>query len=263
MSDITFQDIKKAYAQKATPVQIKLCYSEKEVNLRPIRMKDKKDFLKVLESTNDTQIDTYIDKLIKTYVSDSEENPLEPASLVDEERRQLLVWLRRISTHAETVNIDHVCPKCNALKEDIVFPLTNIVVEYFKKPEDAENLIETKGGNVKFLIGQLTRQENLDINNYYTEAKIESSVEKEFITLAATIKEIYIVMDDISRKHVPSIAERVEFLGNLSLDDFEKINTYFSKCTPFGPKMVFDFKCSACDYANNKEEVKIVDFFIK
>jgi hypothetical protein len=263
MADITMQDIKKAYASKANTIEVELCYSGKKVLLRPIKMKDKKEFLKVLESEKNEQIDTFIDKLIERYVADVNEEPVSASHLVDEERRQLLMCLRKISTTATHVGVDHVCPECGELNENVQFALEGAIVENFKKPDDVDNLIDASNGNVKFLVSQLTRQDNIDIDKYITEAKITSDVEKEFITLASTVKELYLNMDDVSRKFTPSIKERQEFVEGLSIDDFEKLKNYFVKCSPFGPKLVFNFKCTKCEYKNEKEEAKIVDFFIK
>lgn len=263
MADITLQDIKKAYATKASTTEITLCFSGKKVLLRPLRMKDKKEFLKVLESENDVLIDNFIDGLIERYVSEFDENTLKSATLIDQERKQLLMYLRKISTTATHINIDHACPKCDKIIENVPFPLDGATTDNFKKPEGVDNLIEAGNGNVKFLVSHLTRQDNLDIDKYITEKEVKSEVEKEFIIMAATVKEIYLNLDDMNRKMVPSIKERHEFVENLSIDDFEKIKNYFTTCSHFGPKLVFEFACSACDYKNAKEEAKIVDFFIK
>ena len=95
------------------------------------------------------------------------------------------------------------------------------------------------------------------------EKKIDTKVEKEFIYLASTVKELYLNADDITRKYTPKIAERVEFIENLVFDDFDKIREYFSKCAEFGLSLQFNFKCTECEYKNEKEEAKIVNFFIK
>jgi hypothetical protein len=263
MSEITLQDIKKAYFTKANVIKTKLCYSDREVYIRQIKFKDKKDFLKILEQEDDNLLDPFVDSLIERYVADENSNPIKSTSLVDEERHQLLMYIRKAATLHESVDIDHVCPKCKVLNTQIKFPLENIKVINFKKPDGFDDVIVSKSGDVKFQISHLTRGDIVEIEKYIKDKGITTKIEKEFVFLASTVKELYITTDDISRKYIPNISDRVEFVENLVFDDFDKIKSYFSKADNFGVQLQFNFKCTDCDYSNETEEAKIVNFFIK
>ena len=264
MSEISFQDIKRAYAMsaKAAPTNTKLCYSGKPVVVRPLKMKDKKEFLKVLEKDNDDLIDACIDSLIEKYAMDDNDEPVRASSLVDQERHQLLMLIRRASTNQESVNISHVCPKCKTNVQNITFDLKNVVINNFKKPDGLSDMIVSKNDSIKFNIGILTRGDTVEIEKYIESKGLDTKVEKEFVYLASTVKEIYLVVDDIEKKFTPSIAERVEFIESLSFDDFDKIRKYFDATGSYGLSLGFVFECPSCKFKNDKEEAKIVSFFI-
>jgi len=264
MPEISFQDIKRAYAlaAKAAPTHTSLCYSGKPVTVRPLKMKDKKEFLKVLEKDDDVLIDSCIDSLIEKYVSDSKDDPITAASLVDQERHQLLMTIRRASTNEESVNISHVCPQCKTNIRNVTFDLKNVIINNFKKSDGADDMIVSKNGSIKFTVGILTRGEMVEIEKFIKSKELASKVEKEFVYLASTVKEIYLVVDDIEKKISPSVAERVEFVESLSFDDFDKIRNYFDSIGSYGLSLGFAFECPTCKYKNDKEEAKIVSFFI-
>jgi hypothetical protein len=261
MPDINISDIKKAYLTKAAPKPITLCYSGKEILIRPIRIKDKKEFLKILENSDEAAIDTFADKLIEKYAADSDENPIDSKKLVDQERQQILIEIRKNSTEFDHATIDHVCPSCGKTNVDVKFPFTNIITKNFKEPEHA-NTIVSKNGDVSFSVGLLMRGDSVEIEKYIKENKVTSEVEKNFIFLASTIKSIVVSIDDVKKEVTPTIKERVEFAETLTLDDFERIKDYFAEMDGFGTVLELDFKCLHCQH-ESKEEVKFVNFFIK
>lgn len=262
MTDINFNDIKKAYLLKIAAKPITLCYSGKKVNVKGIKIKDKKEFLKVLESENEENIDTFIDKLIEKYCFDDDDNLIDASKLIEQERQQILIEIRKNSTESDTAKVDHVCPACNKLNTGIDFNFSNITQVEYKENAEVSNTISSKNGNVKFELGFLNRRDNIDIIKYIKDKGIESQIEKDFIYLASTVKQLYVSLDDVTRKYNPSVSERVDFVENLTFDDFEKIKGYFAKVQDFGVKLGFDFECKMCGH-KAKEEVKFVDFFIK
>ena len=262
MADITFQDIKKAYHTQASSSNVTLCYSGKTVKVRQIKMKDKKEFLKYLEKDDDELIDSCIDSLIERYVTSEDGDPIDARKLVDKERHQLLMKIRTLSSNQEEAEIDHICPKCEEIST-IKFPLNTIEVINYKKPDGYDDVITSKNGGVRFKIGNLTRENVVDIEKYIKDKNLDTDVEKEFVYLAGTIKEIYVNIDDVSSsKFVPSVIECVEFLENVSFDDFDKVKNYFANTKDYGLNLKINFTCK-CGYKNEKEEVKIADFFTK
>jgi hypothetical protein len=261
MSDINMSDIKKAYLTKAAPKPVTLCYSGKEILLRPIKIRDKKEFLKVLEGSDETAIDAFADKLIEKYAATDDEVPIDAKKLVDQERQQILTEIRKNSTEFDYASIDHVCSACGKTNVDVKFPFTNITTKFFKEPEQT-NVIVSKNGDVSFAVGLLSRGDNLEIEKYIKDSKVTSEVEKNFIFLASTIKAITVSIDDVKKEVTPSIKERVEFAESLTLDDFERIKNYFAQIKGFGTFLEMDFTCVHCQQ-QSKDEVKFIDFFIK
>lgn len=261
MSDISFQDIKKAYFDKAQKEIVQLCYSGKSIQIKPLKIKDKKEFLKYIEQDDKDALDNFIDQLIEKYTLDINEEPIVAKDLVEEEREQILMLLRKISSDIEVMDVDHICPACKQINTNIKFNFSNVHVDYFKKPEGMDDLLEVGNKRIKFQIAKLTRKDILDVNDYINKNSIKSKVEKEFIYLAATIKEIYLVIDDIEKKYIPKTEEKVKFVEDLKFDDFNKIKEYFEKTVKFGVKANFDFKCIHCQY-EGKEEVSLANFFI-
>jgi hypothetical protein len=262
MQEISFQDIKKAYVSKASALETTLCYSGTVVNVKPIKMRDKKEFLKAIETESEENVEIFVDNMIEKYVTDKSDNQLNAKQLVDQERYQLLMLIRKHSTTQDTVHIDHICPKCGELNNNIQFEFGNISVKQYVCPDGVEDTIKSRNGNIEYVIGMLTRGEIYDIEKYIKEKKIESKVEKDFVYMSCSIKEIYKIDDEVRTKYIPKISERIEFAENISFDEFEKIRKYFEKQESFGVVMPFSFKCSKCEFANEKEEAKIINFFI-
>lgn len=264
MSDITLDDIKKAYYTKPNNVKLTLCYSGRNVLIRQMKMKDKKEILKTFDKDNDEEIiDTCIDKIIEKYVEDDESNQIKPGSLLEEERQQLFMELRKNATSSEFMTITRNCPKCNHAQV-VKFPFSGIITTNYVKPENISDVIVSQNGNVSITIGHLNRSDIIETRKYIKDNNIISDVDKQFISIASSIKQIDVRENDVNRTHIPTLVEKLTFLDNMVLDDFEKIAPYFKGTPYFGSKAKFNFKCENkdCNFAKEDEEVQLVDFFI-
>jgi hypothetical protein len=260
MGDISIQDIKKAYFTKSSSVTEVLCFSGEKVSVKPIKIKDKKNFLKLLEQENNVEVDKFIDDLIERYVSNENGDPIKANSLMDDERYQLLICIRRASTSADTILITHKCSECEHVNTDISYKFSDIVVKNYEKNTSTDDTITNKNESVKFTIGHLNRGELLVADKYISDKKIDTKIEKQFVYYAAAIKDITLIIDDISNKFIPKMDEKVEFLENLSFDDFNKIKRFFTSSPSYGLTLPLNFTCSNCKSTLDKE-AKIVNFF--
>jgi uncharacterized protein YktA (UPF0223 family) len=260
MSDITLDDIRKVYYSKPNKAEITLCYSGKKAIVRALKMKDKKEILKTFEKDGGKSLDLCVDNIIEKYSEEEDGTPINAKELVEEEREQIFLAIRRNSTQNDNITINHVCPKCNKMKE-VEFPFENIKTTQFVKPESPSDKIISSKGDIEFTLSQLTRGDVLEIDEYIKKNEIKDDVEQQFIRVAATIKSITIFKDDVGQSKIPTLKERIEFIDILELDDFEKIAPYFKACPKFGSTLNFSFTCE-CGYKSEKEEADLSNFFI-
>jgi hypothetical protein len=252
-------DLKKAYATKSSPENaVKLCYTQKEVFVRPLKIKDKKEILKAIESKNETIINKALDEVIEKYVEYSDGSNFNVSTLTSQERFQLLVHIR-VSAAGTTAKIAHECPKCGHVNKDITYDLTSMYVKNYTKPETGDS-ISLANGNIKIKLGPMTRDKEIEIEKYVKKAKIATTAEKNFALMAGVIKSITMLQDDIENEVKLSLDETIDFFENLPAIELDKLLDYF-KSTDFGVKMPFEFKCEQCNH-EGEEEVNIAVFFI-
>jgi hypothetical protein len=262
MSDrpnFSLSDLKKLYATKSSPENaIKLCYSQKEVFVKPLKIKDKKEILKSIESKNETVINRALDEVIEKYAEYADGSAFSVNTLTSQERFQLLVHIR-VSAAGTTAKIAHECPACGHINKEITYDLNSMYVKNYVKPEGGDELT-LSNGNIKLLLGPMTRDKEIEIERYIKKNKLTATSEKNFALMAGVIKSITMKQDDIEANVTLSTDEMIEFFENLPAVELDKILDYF-KHTDFGVKMPFEFKCEKCNH-EEEQEVNIAVFFI-
>jgi predicted RNA-binding Zn-ribbon protein involved in translation (DUF1610 family) len=262
MSDRTpfsITDLKRAFATKSSPEHsVKLCYSQAEVYIKPLKIKDKKEVLKAIESKNEVVINKALDEILEKYCEMVDGTEFSVNKLTSQERQQLLVHIR-CAAAGETVKIMHECPTCGHINKDLPYSLKNMVVKNYVKPA-GDDTIKLANDSIFIKLSPITREKELEIERYVKKNKIVSSTEKNFILMAGVIKSIEMAQDDIRSEVKLSIDELIEFFENLPASELEKISEYF-KNNDFGIKMPLDFKCEKCGH-EGEEEVNVAVFFI-
>jgi len=262
MSDrptFSLSDLKKMYATKSSPENaIKLCYSQKEVFVKPLKIKDKKEILKSIESKNETIINKALDEVIEKYAEYADGSDFNVNTLTSQERFQLLVHIR-VSAAGTTAKIAHECPACGHINKEIVYDLTSMYVKNYVKP-DVGDEISLANGNIKVALGPMNREKEIEIERYIKKNKLVSTSEKNFALMAGVIKSISMKQDDIESNVTLSTEETIEFFENLPASELDKLLDYF-KNTDFGVKMPFEFTCEKCNH-EEQQEVNIAVFFI-
>jgi hypothetical protein len=252
-------DLKKIYATRSSPENaIKLCYSQKEVFVKPLKIKDKKEILKAIESKNEVIINKALDDVIEKYAEYADGSDFNVSTLTSQERFQLLVHIR-VSAAGTTAKIAHECPSCGTINKDITYDLTAMYVKNYTKPDSGDEIL-LANGNIKIKLGPMTRDKEIEIERFIKKNKLNSSSEKNFALMAGIIKAITMKQDDVESDVKLTTDEIIDFFENLPATELDKILDYF-KNTDFGVKMPFEFKCEKCGHEST-EEVNIAVFFI-
>lgn len=253
------KDLKKLYATNSSAeTTVKLCYSQREVYIYPMKIKDKKEVLKAIESKKENIINKALDLIIEKYVEPVDGEDFDIKSLTTQERHQILVHIR-VAAAGDTAKIVHECPSCQHLNKDIEYNLNDMFVQPYREPETG-NVLEVAGGAIKIYLGPMNRSAELQIESYIKRNKLESASEKNFALMSGVIQKIEITQDDMTGEVTMTVDEKVEFFENLSNTEFDAITEYF-KSIDFGVKMPFEFTCSNCGHSE-EQEVNVAVFFI-
>lgn len=262
MSDrpsFNISDLKKLYATSSNAENsTKLCYSQKEVLIKPMKVKDKKEVLKAIESKKENLINKALDNIIEKYVEPVDGSEFEVAKLTTQERHQILVHIR-VAAAGDTAKIVHECPNCRHLNKYIEFNLNSLYIQPYKEPNTG-NTIDVLNGAIRIHLNPINRETEMQIESYIKRNKIETTSEKNFALMAGVIGKVEMNQDDFIGEVKMSIDEKIEFFENLSSTEFDKITDYF-KQIDFGVKMPFDFKCEKCGH-EEEQEVDVAVFFI-
>jgi hypothetical protein len=263
MSETSFniKDLKKIYADNTAPQnEIELCYSREAVLVKALKIKDKKELLKAVETKNESAINKVLDNIIEKYVEYKNGDPVDGKKLTTQERHQLLVQIRISAGSSEQHNLVHQCPECEHLNKNIKFDPASIYVDFYEKKEGVDEVIEIADGKIKIFLGPLFREDEIQIEAIIKKRKLESQAEKQFAMLSGVIKKVIASINDVESEVSLSSEDKVDFFENLSSGDLDKITKFFEN-VDFGVKMPFDFKCEKCGHEST-EQVNIAVFFI-
>lgn len=261
----TLADLKKHIALNANShspdLEITLCYSGRHVLVKPLKVKEKKELLKSLESKNEILINKVLDDIIEQYVVTTDSSDFNPKELPTQERHQILIYIRAANGD-ETAKIAHQCPKCEKVTRDIPYSINkDSYVKNFEEPKNGK-IVTICNGNVEIHYDVIFRFEEMRVEEYIKEKKLKTTSERQFAMVAASIKQIYFLNDsgEKIKVEVTNIADKLAFIEELDTKEFNAISSAIGSLD-FGIKMPFDFKCSECDYSS-KEEVNATVFFI-
>jgi len=255
---LSINDLRKIYATNAgDELAIDLCYSHHKAFIKPMKVRDKKDLLKAIESKNEKLVQSNLDEIVEKYVRVEGYDNI--AHMTVQERYQVLVAMRRAAAGDET-KIVHQCPKCEHVGKDIPFNMTSIITKEFEEPA-VGNIISTANGSIRITLGPIRRCDEKVLEKIIFDKKLDLMSERQFIMLAGYIHKVEVHQDDMVAEISMNASEKVEFFENLSSRDLDRITEYV-KSTDYGVKLPFKFKCDKCDYQNDREEANVAVFFI-
>ena len=261
MSNFNIKDLRKLYVDNsANKQQITLCYTKEDVLVKPLKIKDKKELLKAIESKNENSVNRILDNIIEKYVEKLDGDVIDGTQLTSQERQQILVNIRLASGGVDKANLVHQCPNCEHLNKNIKYDISSLYVDFYEPKEDTPEFLEVAGGKIKIYLSPIKRETEIAIENIIKKRKYETNSEKQFAMLAGVIGRIVANIDDVESEIDLSIEEKLDFFDNLTSNDLDNITDYF-KSIDFGVKMPFDFKCEKCGY-ENEENINAAVFFI-
>jgi hypothetical protein len=250
-------DLKKLYATPSgDELAIDLCFSGRKAFIKPMKVRDKKDILKAIESKDEKLIQKNFDDIIEKYVT--LEDGRSTDDLTVQERYQCLVAIRRAAAGDEA-KLAHQCPKCEHINKDIPFQMDSIVTKNYEEPKEG-NSIEVAGGAIRLILGPIRREDEKKLEKVIFDKKITLVSERQFIMMVGYIHKVVMSQNDMVADVPMKIEERIEFFENLRASDLDKI-TGFIKNADFGVKLPFSFKCEKCGHAS-EEEANVAVFFI-
>jgi len=251
-------DLKKAYAQQSSAhMEIELCYSRNHVFIKPLKVRDKKDILKSIETKNDNLLNRTLTEIIEKYVENKDGSGLNTGILTQKEKEQILVYIRLASGEdkVKTVNIAHQCPECEKVTKDIKFDTDNISVTNYDTTKNG--VVELSTSGISITLGPITINEEQEIESLIKKKAIKTVSERQIVMVAAIIKSIKVATNDVDAL---SLEEKLGFVEGLQMSDLRLLTDYL-KDYDFGIKLPFDFECEHCGF-KGREEVNPAVFFM-
>lgn len=264
MVDISVNDLKKIYSQNTVSAQmeIELCYSHKHILVKPLKVKDKKELLKSIESKNEIIVNSVLDDIILKYVETTDGGEFNPQSLTTQERQQILVYIR-VANGEDECKIAHQCPKCEFVNKNISFKTDSLNLKMYEgNQENTQVVIKNGDSQIVLELGVVTRKDEMLGEEYIKKNKLKTMTDKQFAILATVIKKatIKVGKNDPQTVDFKDISEKISFIENLRSNDLKVITDYVESMD-FGVTLPFSFKCSSCDF-ESQEEVNVAVFFI-
>lgn len=260
---LTLEDLQRLQATKSTAhMEIELCYHKSKVFVKPLKVNDKKEVLKAMESKNDVLVNKCFDNILQKYVEFEDQN-LNYENISLQERFQILTYIRTANGE-DTATIVHQCPNCEKVNDDIVYDLNDLFLKEYKgNPEEEIVVIPLQGEDcIKIQIKPLTRMDDMNAERYCKQNDIDLMSEKALVYMAAAIKRIVVVQGGVqSNVDISKFDSKVDYYKNLDGKTDSKIKDVI-KSFDFGVKMPFDFTCTHCKHRDQKAEVNVAAFFI-
>jgi len=264
MSNISVSDLKKLYSQStiAAQMDIELCYSRKHILVRPLKVKDKKELLKSIESKNEIIVNGVLDDIISRYVETIDGSDFNAQDLTTQERQQILVYIR-VANGEDECKIAHQCPKCEFVNKNITFKTDSLNLKLYDGVQETKNVV-IKNGTTQIVLelGVVTRHDEILGEEYIKKNKLKTMTDKQFAILATVIKNAFIKdgSNEAQTVEFTDISEKISFLENLRASDLTIITNYVESLD-FGVTLPFNFVCTSCAH-ESQEEVNVAVFFI-
>lgn len=262
-SVLTLDQLQKLQAtQSSAHMEVDLCYSGEKAFVKPLKVNDKKEVLKAIESKNEALVNKVFDNILQKYV-EFENTSTNYENITLQERFQLLTYIRTANGDKEA-SIAHQCPECNKVTKDITYDLSELHLKiYDGKSEDEVVVIPLDANNrVEILIKPLSRSDERTVEKYCKNEKIETMTERSMVYIAASIKKINVIIDNNKNSvDLSDFSKKVEYYKKLDGSTDDKIKEVVKRFD-FGVKMPLDFTCSHCGYHEASDEVNVAVFFI-
>ena len=270
MSSLSFKDFKKTVVinnnKDAPQASVDLPSNRAKALIRPMKVKDQKDFLKALEKRDEFLINEAFDKILSACVISINDEPFDNDKICVQDRMFLLIKIKELSSGSK-INIPHVITDSEGKEktQQIEVDMSTFNIVYKEGDVEQEMFINP---DTKLILGPSTRKNEKDLEKWIKTKAVskESIVERRFSAYATLIKEIWFRQTDEKgeKKDFEQIStsfdETVEFVIDVCTDkDLRKFEEY-AKELDFGIKLVVPVHLPG--YDNDNEEVNLISFFI-
>lgn len=234
--------------QSAPTYTIEIPSSKQELKFRPFLVKEQKALLLAQQSEDPVVMaDT-----LKSVIQSCAQSSIDVNKLAVFDLEYVFSQIRAKSV-GETVDLLFYCDTCDdeKAKVKISIDLTNLKVEHFPGHEQKISLFDDVGISMKY--------PSIDvIKNIEKLGNTENEIDLVFDIIAECVDYIY-DSNELYYAKEQSKTELVEFINNLTGDQFAKIELFFETM----PKLQYnvDYSCPVCKKAHHKTLEGLNNFF--
>lgn len=270
MSSLSFKDFKKSIVinnnKDAPQASVELPSNRAKALIRPMKVKDQKDFLKALEKRDEFLINEAFDKILSSCVITVDDAPFDNDLICIQDRMFLLIKIKELSSGSK-ISIPHVFTDNEGKEKSQQIEVDMSTFKIIYKDSEVSKAIFINP-DTKLILGPSTRKNEKDLEKWIKTKAVskDSLVERRFSAYATLIKEIWFRTTDdkgVSSEFEPvtiSFDEKVEFVIDVCTDkDLKKFEEY-AKELDFGIKLIVPVHVPG--YDNEDEEVNLISFFI-
>jgi hypothetical protein len=265
INNFSAADLKKQMAisvgTHSPQLEVILCKSGRSVLVKPLKVREKKELLKALESKSEIIINKALDDILELYVIASDGEEFNPRDLSIQERYQLLVYIRAANGDKMT-KIVHQCPKCEHVNKDIEFNIVqDLNVKVYEEPKNGK-VVMLCNGKVEVHFDVIYRKDEVQAEEYIKKNKLKTMTDRLVVMVASSVRDVFFIGEKSNRQEVSfkDFKEKIDFIEDLGTSELNTLSAAINQLD-FGVKMPFNFHCTNCDY-EEKQEVGITVFFI-
>lgn len=243
---------------------VELTSDKRRAAIKPMTVKDQKEFLKAMEKQDQYLINQSFDAIIERCVDNIEGQPFDGDYLTLQDRTYLLLKIRQQTTGDKT-KITHIHSKTGEPVQDVEIDLKQALqVKYFEGDSLTKEM--KLSDNVKILLGPVLRKDEKELDTWCrkTENK-DSIVNRKYASYATLIKKVFYINPET--KELEEVTD-LTFDNKVDIvtDCFDLKQTQevedFVKTLDFGATVKFRFD-DKNGYVNDEEEVNFISFFIR
>lgn len=266
MSNISFNDFKKKFSidtnKSISTHSVVLPSDGSKALIKPMRVKEQREFLKALEKKDEFLVNEAFDKILSNCVESIDGNPFDNDLLCIQDRTYLLIEIRKISTPDKIVKISHIDQATQKVYNDIPVDLSQLKVI----PSSRKVLWEDIELNefTKIRLGPVTRKNEKDLEAWVKAKSKDSVIDRRYCAYAALVKKFFAKDDNGEYIEVDGakFSDIHDFIINNCSQDHLALFDDYVKSLDFGIKLTFHFKNDEDGIDRPEEEANLISFFI-
>jgi len=221
--------------------------SKKEIKFRPYTVKEQKILLMAVEAKDNSSLINAISQIIgNCVITGIDTNKLLATDV------EFLFYNLRARSQSETVELHYICE--NFVNDEFCKGKLSHRLNLLTDLEITEGMSETVA--LSDTMGIKLNHQRFEPNSFDKEETL--TPEQEFTLVAKNIDFIYDEKSSYNASDIP-IKDLVEWLGNLTIEQYSKIGEFFLNEPKIHKK--FDVTCKKCGIEHHLDVEDIFDFF--